>query len=97
MTATVMTANVELPGQLLLECAHAYRLGQEAKAAANWHQCLELLEQLLPQLTNLTEFNQLLPHMLAAQERQDFLGLADDIEYELQPLIAGLAPQHNRT
>lgn len=67
--------------------AVAFRLGQEAKASKQFRECINLLERILKTHCNAPKIITILPEMLAAQERQDWLSLADYIEYELPILL----------
>ena len=65
------------------------RLGMEAKGCAVLVLCLDELEKQLPNLP-LEVTNQILPYLgdaLAAQERKDYLLVADLLEYEIAPLL----------
>lgn len=82
----------ELTKETLQSCAHAFRLGQEALACQLWGQLVSAMaanENLMAD----GRFQALLPQMLAAQERKDWLGLADDIEYELCEMWQSLHPK----
>ncbi len=72
----------------LIETAHRFRLGQEAEGSQRLRECIDHLEPMLPTLQQANQVIQLVPLMLAAQERHDWLGLADYLEYELQQLLA---------
>ena len=67
----------------LISSAKNFRLGHEAEASHEFRKCIELLEELLPEKQNQEEIMSLLRDMLAAQERNDWLSLADYLEYEL--------------
>ncbi len=71
----------------LKQAAALFRLGQEAQAALEWRSCIIQLEQQYPTLLRNTTFQQILPLMLQAQERHNWLGLADYIEFELIELL----------
>ncbi|SQH77578.1 conserved protein of unknown function [Shewanella benthica] len=72
----------------LTDTAQRFRLGQEAEASQRLKQCLDLLEPMLPNLIKADEILNKTPEMLAAQERHDWLALADNLEYEL-PMLLG--------
>lgn len=78
----------------LLRCAHAFRLGQEALAASLWQDIISALAANHGLMAN-SDFIALLPQMLAAQERKDWLGLADNIEYELLDICQQLHSEGN--
>ncbi|WP_413736104.1 hypothetical protein [Shewanella sp. BJSY2023SW005] len=80
-------ASVTLTDQFIT-AAHAFRLGHEAEGSQLLRECLDQLEPLLTELPHSEAIIQLLPHMLAAQERHDWLGLADYLEYELKALLS---------
>ncbi|MGE6454354.1 hypothetical protein ACQKC5_18410 [Shewanella baltica] len=75
------------PDDLLIEqlisTAHKFRLGKEAEGSVEFSECINRLEPLLTDPTKTQAFIQLFPAMLAAQERYDWLALADLLEYEL--------------
>ncbi|MED5526701.1 hypothetical protein [Gallaecimonas pentaromativorans] len=75
--------------QQCLALARLFRLGMNTEAAL---EMVPLLEQITAQLTAggkpQPELLQVLGMMLGCQERQDWLGLADYLEFELQELIS---------
>lgn len=71
----------------LIYTAQLFRLAQEAEASLHLRQCIELLEPLLNNLNQGKLIVELLPGMMAAQERHDWLALADYLEYELPILL----------
>ena len=71
----------------LINTAHTLRMGQEAEGSMRLRECLDHLEPMLPTLINSPAILAKIPDMLAAQERQDWLGLADFLEYELPKLL----------
>jgi hypothetical protein len=71
----------------LVETAHRFRLGEEAEASRNLRQCLDNLEPLLVNLKHANLILNKVPEMMAAQERHDWLALADYLEYELPILL----------
>lgn len=71
----------------LIDTAHRFRLGEEAEASRNLRQCLDHLEPLLANLANSKLILKEVPKMIAAQERHDWLALADYLEYELPILL----------
>jgi hydroxymethylpyrimidine/phosphomethylpyrimidine kinase len=87
-----MTGNQRLSKKDFLLTAQAFRLGQEAAA----NQLLTAsIDKLAPAMTavaprNLAELSQLLQQTLNAQARQDVIGLADLLQYELLPRLLTL-------
>ncbi|QDF67718.1 hypothetical protein FJQ87_14465 [Shewanella sp. SNU WT4] len=75
--------------QLLRQCAYDYRCGNEGLANAAYLTCINLM-QAHYQAQPTAELLTIMQSLLSAQERQDWLGLADTLEYELlqQLLIA---------
>lgn len=71
----------------LIDTAHRFRLGEEAEGSRHLRVCLDHLEPLLSNLTDANLILEKLPEMMAAQERHDWLALADYLEYELPPLL----------
>jgi hypothetical protein len=71
------------------QCAVLFRLGRDVEAALNMLDVFDEAQQLL--LTAPPEarqaWNLVLTQMLACQERHDWLGLADFMEYELIDLL----------
>nr|WP_218627816.1 hypothetical protein [Pseudomonas sp. dw_612] len=68
-----------------------FRLGRDVEAALNMVDVFDEAQRLLltaPQDVQL-KWTQVLIQMLACQERQDWLGLADFMEYELVDLLEG--------
>jgi hypothetical protein len=70
----------------LVMTAHLYRLGREAEATQSLGQCIELLEPLFPHLSQ-KPLMACMSETLAAQERFDWLAVADYLEYELVELL----------
>lgn len=71
----------------LINTAHQFRLGHEAEASLLLRQCIDEIEKDHPEIIQQSEFGQILSPMLQAQERQDWLALADYLEYELPQLF----------
>lgn len=71
----------------LISTAHKLRMGQEAEGAKRLRECLDHLESMLPNLINSPAILAKVPDMLAAQKRQDWLGLADTLEFEITNLV----------
>lgn len=71
------------------QCADLFRLGRDVEAALSMVDVFERAQQLL--LSGSADVQQMWPqvlaHMLDCQERQDWLGLADYMEYELIELL----------
>ncbi len=74
------------------QCAGLFRLGRDVEAALLMVDVFEGAQQLL--LSAPTDIQQmwaqLLLQMLDCQERQDWLGLADYMEYELLDLLESI-------
>lgn len=71
------------------QCAGLFRLGRDVEAALTMVDLFDEAQRLLlaaPQDVQL-KWTQVLMQMLACQERQDWLGLADFMEYELVDLL----------
>ncbi|WP_330207320.1 hypothetical protein [Pseudomonas sp. AM14(2022)] len=66
-------------------CAGLFRLGRDVEAALDMVEVFEGAQQLLIAASTPTQqdWSFVLTHMLDCQERQDWLGLADWMEYEL--------------
>ncbi|PTA50802.1 hypothetical protein C9I43_09925 [Shewanella morhuae] len=71
----------------LITTASKFRLGHEADGSHDFAHCIDQLKPLLPELTNAMTVVQLFREMLAAQERHDWLALADSLEYDLPLLL----------
>lgn len=67
------------------QCAGLFRLGRDVEAALDMVEVFEGAEQLLMSApaTVQQDWALILTQMLDCQERQDWLGLADWMEYEL--------------
>ncbi|VEF25291.1 Uncharacterised protein [Shewanella baltica] len=70
----------------LINTAHKLRLGHEADGSHDFGECIDLMNSILPEMKNTMTVMAMFQNMLAAQERHDWLALADCLEYEL-PLI----------
>ncbi|WP_394200687.1 hypothetical protein [Shewanella waksmanii] len=81
----IQTKNL-LVSQLLITSQH-FRLSKEVLGSQSFSKCLDMLETIFEEDNNISNIELLLPKMLEAQERQDWLGLADTLEYELVPLL----------
>ncbi|MEZ4483730.1 MAG: hypothetical protein R2864_03760 [Syntrophotaleaceae bacterium] len=84
MTAAYMS----LADQLTVT-VQAFRLGMEGQANENFAGLIDALGGVLEEASPLkmNELSQLLPEILSAQNRQDYLGLADLLAYRLAPLL----------
>ena len=71
----------------LISTANKFRLGYEADGSHDFAHCIDQLKPLLPELTNAETVVALFRDMLAAQERHDWLALADSLEYDLPLLL----------
>ncbi|AZV25963.1 hypothetical protein CT157_08065 [Pseudomonas syringae] len=71
------------------QCAGLFRLGRDVEAALTMVDVFEGAQQALLSAGAQTQqvWAQLLTQMLECQERQDWLGLADFMEYELMQLL----------
>ena len=74
------------------QCAGLFRLGRDVEAALGMVDIFEDAQQLL--LSGSADVQQMwvqvLAQMLECQERQDWLGLADYMEYELIELLESI-------
>lgn len=66
--------------------AHAFRLGKEGQASESFRECIDLLAPLMVQLPA-AELTAYMTAILGAQERHDWLAVADGLEYKLLPLL----------
>ncbi|POA32601.1 MULTISPECIES: hypothetical protein [Pseudomonas] len=71
------------------QCAGLFRLGRDVEAALTMVDVFDKVQDLLCQAPEdiQLQWAQLLMSMLASQEAQDWLGLADTMEYELIDLL----------
>lgn len=71
------------------ECARLFRLGRDVEAALSMVEVFEGAQQLLilAPADAQQQWAQILMQMLDFQERQDWLGVADYMEYELTELL----------
>jgi len=74
----------------LAESSRFFRLGMEALGSARLRRAIDLLIVELPKLSadQCREAQIQLSHVLAAQERRDFLLVADLLEYQIAPLLS---------
>lgn len=68
---------------LVKNTAAQFRLGHEASASIGLRKVIDTLQQLLQQQALPATVTNVFPQMLSSQERRDWLGLADSLEYEL--------------
>ncbi|MBV4459656.1 hypothetical protein KVG96_17020 [Pseudomonas sp. COR58] len=75
------------------QCAGLFRLGRDVEAALEMVDVFEKAQRLMVGATPESQqgWMQVLTHMLACQERQDWLGLADHMECELVDLLQNLS------
>jgi hypothetical protein len=71
------------------QCAGLFRLGRDVEAALNMVEVFDEAQRLLVSADQDVQLSwaNVLTHMVACQERQDWLGLADFMEYELIELL----------
>lgn len=72
-----------------LRCADLFRLGRDIEAALIM---VELIDTAMPLMTARSPadqhaFGQVLNTLLNCQERQDWIGVADGLEFEFLPLL----------
>lgn len=78
---------------LLKQVVCDFRCSREARGNAGYQTLLDMMTQQYGQTANSLQHQQinqrlvLFQQMLAAQQRQDWLSLADTLEYELAPLL----------
>lgn len=73
---------------LAKDTATQFRLGHEATASIGLRKLIDALQQMLQQQTLAQNVMNVFPQMLSSQERRDWLGLADSLEYELVELLS---------
>lgn len=75
-------------------CAGLFRLGRDVEAALSMVEVFDEAQRLFQHACADTRqrWTQLLTLMLACQEAQDWLGLADSMEYELIDLLEANQP-----
>ncbi len=71
------------------DCAGLFRLGRSVEAALDMLQVFETVALLVEDSTPAVQqqWSQLLVAMLACQQSQDWLGLADYMQYEITELV----------
>ncbi|KFZ36536.1 hypothetical protein HR45_15470 [Shewanella mangrovi] len=72
---------------LARETATLFRLGHEAEASVLMRKLIDTLQLRLQEQTLPNQVLTIFPQMLSSQERRDWLGLADTLEYELTLLM----------
>ncbi|MFW3898035.1 hypothetical protein [Pseudomonas putida] len=77
------------------QCAGLFRLGRDIEAAVAMVELFAAAPALFALAPGATQeaFAALFSEMLAAQQRQDWISLADSLEYELPNLIEQAAPR----
>jgi hypothetical protein len=78
--------NKQLLMDKLLIAAKEFRLGKEGQANESLRECIDLLTPMMQQLP--AEISPYLCAILEAQERHDWLAVADGIEYEILKLLS---------
>jgi len=77
----------------LISTAHKLRLGHEADGSHDLGECLDVINGILSELQDTASLMVLFQDMLTAQERHDWLALADCLEYELPLLLLQSSPR----
>lgn len=88
-----MNENVEIPlliNDLIITSKHL-RLGEEAQASKHLRMCLDKLETLISTDMGKSRIASLLPQMLSAHERSDWLSLADYLEFEIPDILTNIS------
>ncbi|MEH6733287.1 MAG: hypothetical protein V7690_01435 [Shewanella sp.] len=67
--------------------AKLFRLGHESEASQHLFQCLNILENRHKDVLSSAQMHQTIGLALQAQENQDWLGLADYLQYEMVNLV----------
>jgi hypothetical protein len=71
-----------------IEAAHCFRLGYTAAGSEALATTVDALASILPKLGHrATAVVPIVERILAAQERGDSLAVADELEYELAPIL----------
>lgn len=80
-----MISNVNLTSTAIVNTINAFRLGREAEANEGFIEIIDRMGQLLPTIPQnaLAKLAVLMQQTLEAQKRQDHIGVADLLEYEL--------------
>jgi len=75
-----------------VHCAHLFRLGRDIEGALKMVDVIDAAMPLLSAgpLQDQAHLTRIMSAILQAQERQDWLGVADAVEYELVALVWGL-------
>ena len=79
--------------QIMTECVIALRMGLQGNASRKLIEFIDHISKLLELDSTLpaTKIQQKLAAALRCQEANDYIGLADIIEYELSPLLVKTA------
>ncbi|MFB2721320.1 hypothetical protein [Shewanella xiamenensis] len=88
-----MNKNVEITlliNDLLITSKHL-RLGEEAQGAKHLRMCLDKLETVISTDMEKSRIASLLPQMLSAHERSDWLSLADYLEFEIPDMLTNIS------
>lgn len=74
----------------LFDTVAAFRLGMEGEANENFTKLIDVLDKALQNapVKNRAELSLILAEVFAAQQRQDYLNIADLLEYRLAPLLS---------
>lgn len=80
-----MISNASLARTAIVNTISAFRLGREAEANEGFIEIIDKMGRLLPTIpqTALADLATLMQKTLDAQTRQDHIGVADLLEYEL--------------
>ncbi|MGI2259520.1 hypothetical protein [Shewanella sp. GXUN23E] len=71
----------------LQQAATAFRLGQEGRGNGLYREIIDDIQQLIQTSPHQAEYLPLLSRLLQAQQRHDWLDIADTLEYEITALI----------
>lgn len=71
----------------LIDTADQFKLDREPQTSSQFKECLNGVEKTLPMLDYQHAIQAILLAILAAQEAYDWLGLVDDLEYEMTHLL----------
>jgi len=74
---------------LLQDCVRCFRLGMEGMAGDRFAKYIDVLQERLAGLAPgiLVRLTPVLSEILLAQQRRDFIWVADLMEYRLRPLV----------
>lgn len=84
-----MLSTIEECRRVALELALEFRLGKNTQAALEMAEMVNTLIAIFPTTApaSVQQLGHILGQILQCQERHDWLGLADYLEYELQELL----------